>query len=125
MVNEKQKEEIYKEIKVKKQKEYVEELRERSTIVLGYLMLPLYILVNAFIAGVGFLMYLVAVGKDVILIEFVDNPLGASGDMAIIVIVVFLFWLMFGFYSIFLYKKAKKLMKEKKEKYKKLKIWRW
>jgi len=125
MVNEKQKEKIYKEIKDKKQKEYIIELRERSTIVLGYLMLPLYILVNAFIAGVGFLMYLVAVGKDVILIEFVDNPLGASGDMAIIVIVVFLFWLMFGFYSIFLYKKAKKLMKEKKDKYKKLKIWRW
>ena len=125
MVNEKQKEKIYKEIKNKKQKEYIEELRERSTIVFGYLMLPLYILINAFIAGVGFLMYLVATSKDLILIDFVNDPLGVAGDMAIISIIVFVFWLMFGLYGIALYKKAKKLMKNNPEKYKKLKIWRW
>ena len=125
MVNEKQKEKIYKEIKNKKQKEYIEELRERSTIVFGYLMLPLYILINAFIAGVGFLMYLVATSKDLILMDFVNDPLGVAGDMAIISIIVFVFWLMFGLYGIALYKKAKKLMKNNPEKYKKLKIWRW
>jgi len=125
MVNEKQKEKIYKEIKNKKQKEYIAELRERSTIVFGYLMLPLYILINAFIAGVGFLMFLVATSKDLIIMDFVNDPLGVAGDMAIISIIVFVFWLMFGLYGIALYKKAKNLMKNNPERYKKLKIWRW
>ena len=125
MVNEKQKEKIYKEIKNKKQKEYIAELRERSTIVFGYLMLPLYILINAFIAGVGFLMFLVATSQDLILMDFVNDPLGVAGDMAIISIIVFVFWLMFGLYGIALYKKAKNLMKNNPERYKKLKIWRW
>jgi len=125
MVNEKQKENIYLEIKYKKQKEYLAELRERSIIVFGYLMLPLYILFNAFIAGVGFLMYLVATSKDLVIMDFVNDPIGVAGDMAIISIIVFVFWLMFGLYGIALYKKAKKLMKNNPEKYKKLKIWRW
>ena len=125
MVNEKQKENIYLEIKYKKQKEYLAELRERSIIVFGYLMLPLYILFNAFIAGVGFLMYLVATSKDLVIMDFVNDPIGVAGDMAIISIIVFVFWLMFGLYGIALYKKAKKLMKDNPEKYKKLKIWRW
>ncbi len=125
MVNEKQKEKIYKEMKKKKQDEYIKELRERSTVVFGFLMLPLYILINAFIAGVGFLMYLVASSGDVVIMEFVNDPLGASGDMAIIVIIVFIFWLMFGFYGIALYKQAKKLLRNNPDKYKKLKIWKW
>jgi len=125
MVNEKQKEKIYKEMKEKKQKEYFMELRDRSIIVFGYLMLPLYILINAFIAGVGFLMYLVATSKDLVIMDFVNDPLGVTGDMAIIAIIIFIFWLMFGLYGIALYKKAKNFMKNNPEKYKNLKIWRW
>jgi len=116
---------MYKEMRKQKQQEYVEELRERSTIVFGYTLLPIYILLNSLIAGMAFLLYLIARSGDTMIIEFANDPMGVTGDMAFIAIFTFVFWLSFGLSGIYLYKKAVKLMKANPEKYKNLKIWRW
>lgn len=124
-LTEDQKKKIYKEERKNRQVKYIEEVKERSTVVIGSFLIGLYILFSSLIISMGAVMYIVAIGKEEIKEAFASNPLGVTGDFALISVIGFSFWVTFGFFSLMLFIKSDEILKQKPGLYKKLNIWNW
>ena len=117
--------EIYKEERKKILNEKIEEMRERSIVVFGNILLPIYVLLSSLLIGLSATLYIVVNATEEIREGFIQDPFGISIDLAILAIIAFFFWLMFGMTSLYLFLKSDQKIKEKPEWIKKLRIWNW
>ena len=124
-LSEADREQIYKEEKKRIQKKKNEEITERSTVVFGNILLPLYIFFSSLIISVASTVYVVMASEENLRDGFVNTPFGVTADLAFIAVTVFVFWLFFGFVSFLLFLRSDRIVNKKPELAKKMNIFNW
>lgn len=116
---------IYKEEKQKYITKNFNEMLERTFVIFGNILLPLYIIFSSMIIGIATTLYIVVRSTSEIREAFISNPFGVSVDLAIVSIMAFTFFAVIGFLCFSLYLKSDDLLREKPELKKKLTIFNW
>ena len=109
---------IYQAEKKKRQKKFIKKLDDNTTVFLGDLLLPIFIILSSSLISILSVVYIIATDTSLLIQEFVNDPFGTGGAIAMLGLFAFLSWMIFGVFSVVLYIQGKKLKKENPKKYK-------